>query len=137
MKRNDRRALTAAALSAALFVPLCVFGAPALARTAASAGEYGSQYQYRVSVCHRTHSKKHPWQRITISQAALKAHLKHGDVVGTTCPTTAAANTKHHGKPTTTPTTTTTATTSTSPGKGHGNGGGNGNGNGNGKGHNK
>ena len=62
-----------------------------------------SQYPKKVTVCHRTHSKKHPWVKISISTHALKAHLRHGDfVVDAThpCPppTTASAKNKHHGK---------------------------------------
>jgi hypothetical protein len=98
-------------VSAALLVPLAVYGAPALAKSAASAshqygsscgqygssgGQYGSsgdqygsshgQYgsscrQYRVTLCHRTHSKKHPWRLITVSNRAVKAHLRHGDTL--------------------------------------------------------
>jgi len=61
-----------------------------------------SQYPKKVTVCHRTHSKKHPWVKIRISRHALKAHLRHGDfVVDDTrpCPpaTAASAKKKHHG----------------------------------------
>ena len=75
----------AVAVSAALLVPLAVFGAPALARSGAAASEYGSgssQYQYRVPMCHRTGSKKHPAHTITVSSAAVAAHLRHGDHLG-------------------------------------------------------
>ena len=88
-------------VSAALLVPLAVYGAPAIAKSASSAshqyksscgqygssgGQYGSsgsQYgssckQYRVQICHRTYSKKHPWVKITVSNSALKVHLRHG-----------------------------------------------------------
>ncbi len=121
------------AVSAALLVPLAVYGAPAIAKSASSAshqysactqygssggqygssgGQYGSsggQYgsackQYRVQICHRTHSKKHPWHLITVSSKALKAHLRHGDTTPP-CSTLPAAKTKHgkhhgdgHGK---------------------------------------
>ena len=106
-------------VSAALLVPLAVYGAPAIAKSASSAshqyksscGQYGSsgsQYgssckQYRVQICHRTHSKKHPWVKITVSNRALKAHLRHGDTLPP-CSTQPAAKTKHgkghgHGKP--------------------------------------
>ena len=120
-------------VSAALLVPLSVYGAPAIAKSASSAshqyksscgqygssggqygssgGQYGSsgsQYgssckQYRVQICHRTHSKKHPWVKITVSNRALKAHLRHGDTLPP-CSTQPAAKTKHgkghgHGKP--------------------------------------
>src|SRR2546423_1149529 len=61
-----------------------------------------SQYPKKVTVCHRTHSKKHPWVKIRISRHALKAHLRHGDfMVDDThpCPpaTAASAKKKHHG----------------------------------------
>lgn len=111
-------------VSAALLVPLAVYGAPAIAKSASSAshqyksscgqygssgGQYGSsgsQYgssckQYRVQICHRTHSKKHPWVKITVSNRALKAHLRHGDTLPP-CSTEPAAKKKHgkgHGKP--------------------------------------
>jgi len=106
-----------AAVSAALLVPLAVYGAPAIAKSASSAshqyraacgqygssgGQYGSsggQYgssckQYRVQICHRTHSKKHPWHLITVSSKAVKAHLRHGDTLPP-CSTQPAAKQKH------------------------------------------
>lgn len=112
------------AVSAALLVPLAVYGAPAIAKSASSAsheyraacgqygssgGEYGSsggqygssdgQYgsscrQYRVQICHHTHSWKHPWVAITVSSKALKAHLRHGDTFPP-CSTQPAAKGKH------------------------------------------
>jgi len=64
-----------------------------------------SQYPKKVTVCHRTHSKKHPWVKIRISSRALKAHVGHhqGDFVvdeAHPCPpaNTASAKNKHHGK---------------------------------------
>ena len=113
-----------AVVTAALLVPLAVYGAPALAKSASSAsheyrsscgqygssggqygssgGQYGSsggQYgsscrQYRVQICHRTHSWKHPWRLITVSNRALKAHLRHGDTLPP-CSTQPAAKPKH------------------------------------------
>ena len=107
-------------VSAALLVPLAVYGAPAIAKSASSAshqysscGQYGSSgdqygssssqyqygsacHQYRVTICHRTHSKKHPWRLITVSSRALKAHLRHGDTLPP-CSTQPAAK-KKHGK---------------------------------------
>jgi hypothetical protein len=99
----------AAAVSAAFLVPLLVLGGPALAKSAASASEYeyggSSQYQYKVPICHHTHSKKHPWVQISVGAPAVKAHLRHHDLLGP-CPTTptSAAPTSHgksgdkHGK---------------------------------------
>ena len=110
------------------------------------------QYQYgKVTVCHKTGSKKHPFQTISISQNALNAHLKHGDTPGA-CPTTPPAQNgkdkgkgdgnKGKGKDDNNGTTTTTAPTTTTPtnggdkGNGNGNNGNNGD-HGNGKGHGK
>jgi hypothetical protein len=81
------RVMAAVAVSAALLVPLAVFGAPALARSGAAAVEYqygsgSSQYQYRVMICHLTGSRKHPGHTITVSSAAVRAHLRHGDHLG-------------------------------------------------------
>jgi hypothetical protein len=131
-RRLNRRLVGAAAVSAGLLVPLAVFGAPALARTA-SDGTAAAQYQYKVTVCHRTHSKKHPYVKISISIAAWNhAHSHHaGDILlgpspqAGSCPTTAPAAPTTHGNSGT-----------------HGNNGNNGNhGNGNngsnGKGHGK
>ena len=73
------------AVTAALLVPLAIFGAPALARSGAAASEYGSgssQYQYRVTICHLTGSKKHPGHTITVSSKSVSAHLRHGDHLG-------------------------------------------------------
>jgi hypothetical protein len=40
------------------------------------------QYPEKVTICHRTGSKKNPFVTIRVSQNALKAHLKHGDARG-------------------------------------------------------
>lgn len=130
--RPTGRIAALALVTAAVIVPLGVFGAPALARTASAVSQYGrsssSQYQYKVAICHHTHSKKHPWHVITVSNKAVAKHmLRHGDTLAP-CPTT----------PPTAPT----------HGHGHGNGKGDdnsqgsstngpGNSNGHGKGHDK
>lgn len=134
-----------AVVSAALLVPLAVYGAPAIAKSASSAshqyraacgqygssgGQYGSsgdqygssgdeygssdeqgdddqgessehQYgssclQYRVQICHHTHSWKHPWRAITVSSRSLKAHLRHRDTLPP-C-STEPGHTWKHGK---------------------------------------
>ncbi len=33
----------------------------------------------KVTICHRTHSERNPWVKITISERALDAHERHGD----------------------------------------------------------
>jgi hypothetical protein len=42
------------------------------------------QYQYdkKVTICHRTGSKKHPFVTIRVSKRAVRAHLPHGDTLG-------------------------------------------------------
>jgi hypothetical protein len=74
-----RKLFGALAVSAALLVPLAVVGGPALAQ---STGAASAQYQYRVQICHLTRSKKHPAHTITVSSAAVAAHLRHGDHLG-------------------------------------------------------
>jgi hypothetical protein len=95
--RINSRSAALAAVSAAVLVPLGVFGAPALARSAAAASqyEYGSgATQYKVAICHHTHSKKHPWHVINVSSSAVKAHMKHGDTLAP-CPAPPPAQPKH------------------------------------------
>src|SRR6476661_1146517 len=99
------------AVTAALLVPLSIFGGPAFAGGASTAS---SQYQYRVTICHLTGSKKHPGHTITVSSKAVAAHLRHGDHLNA-CTGTEKPRPKKHT------TTTTTITTASSPvhGKGH------------------
>jgi cytoskeletal protein RodZ len=44
----------------------------------------------KVTICHRTHSKKKPYVKIRVSVNALTAHLRHGDILAGAgpCPTT-------------------------------------------------
>ena len=44
----------------------------------------------KVTICHRTGSKKKPYRKITVSKNALKAHLRHGDILAGAgaCPST-------------------------------------------------
>ena len=41
-----------------------------------------SQYEKKVTICHRTHSKKKPFHTIRVSRNAVPAHLRHGDALG-------------------------------------------------------
>lgn len=146
---NSARRLGAGlAVTAALLVPLAVFGGPALAKSADSASQYqyssGSQYQYRIQICHKTGSRKHPAHTIWISSAAWKAHMRHGDHLGP-CGTGETPQPKlhghgsshqghdssHHGQAPTTPPT----GTGSNPGQGHGGDNGNGHGDAGGNGH--
>jgi hypothetical protein len=65
-------------LVAAMLASLAVVGSAALGKSQPSA----AQYQYKVLVCHRTKSKKKPFHTISVSAAAVPAHLKHGDTLG-------------------------------------------------------
>jgi hypothetical protein len=119
------RVAATAIVSAGLLVPLAVFGGTGLAQTGSPA-----QAQYKITICHHTHSKKHPTVTISISNKAWKAHQRHGDTMG---PCAAAASAKHnngkakgHSK---------NPPTNQSQGNGQNNG--QGNGQGQGKGHGK
>jgi hypothetical protein len=70
----------AAGLGAAFAVAALgpVAGAVSPTGDAASA----KQYEDKVTICHRTGSKKNPFRTIRVSRNALKAHLKHGDALG-------------------------------------------------------
>ena len=85
----------------------------------------------KVAICHRTGSKKKPFHTITVAVPAVRAHLKHGDVLGPCTVATVAAMKKHGrgaAKHTTTTTTTTTSTTAQNTSAAHGNSGAHGNG---------
>src|SRR5512133_855287 len=119
------RVAATAIVSAGLLVPLAVFGGTGLAQTGSPA-----QAQYKITICHHTHSKKHPTVTISISNKAWKAHQRHGDTMGACA---AAASAKHnngkakgHSK---------TPPTNQSQNNGQGNG--QGNGQAQGKGHGK
>jgi hypothetical protein len=87
-RRPRRMRLAAAAVvSAGLLVPLAAFGA-------SSNGQSPSAAQYKITICHHTHSKKHPTVTISISNKAWPAHQRHGDTLGA-C---AASSKSNHGK---------------------------------------
>jgi hypothetical protein len=56
-----------------------------------------SKSNQKVTICHHTGSKKHPFHPITVNEHALAAHTGHGDTVGR-CPAITAPAAKH-GKP--------------------------------------
>jgi hypothetical protein len=65
-------AITALAVGASFAAAVSSSGSPAAV----------SQYGNKVTICHHTHSTKHPFVTITVSRNALPAHLRHGDTVG-------------------------------------------------------
>jgi uncharacterized membrane protein YgcG len=94
-RKQRLRLAAAAAISAGLLVPLAAFSG------AGFASPSSAQYQYKITICHHTHSTKNPWVTIRVSNTAWKAHLKHHDTMGP-CPP----------KPPSSPVTTTTTATS-------------------------
>jgi ABC-type sugar transport system substrate-binding protein len=122
---RGRIALAGAVLAVALPVAALMSGV-GFAKDSISSSAYG-QYGKKVTICHHTHSKKHPWVTITVSSSALAAHKKHGDDLTGPCPASAAKvkaakakadKAKHHGKPSTPP----GNSSAPNPGQGHGNG---------------
>jgi hypothetical protein len=82
------RLLVAALVSVGLLVPLAALGAGTSGQTASAA-------QYKITICHHTHSKKHPMVTIRISNKAWPAHQRHGDTMGA-CTTAKAKHGKSH-----------------------------------------
>ncbi|HEU5363090.1 MAG TPA: hypothetical protein VFU56_07085 [Gaiellaceae bacterium] len=82
----------------------------------------------RVVICHLTHSKKHPSHTITVSQHALRAHLKHGDTLGACVQGAEAHGKKGHGKGNAKHDATTTGASKPEHDAGHGHGAGHGKG---------
>jgi len=123
---SHRGRWTAATLVLALSALISLGLVSGIGVAAGSSGAAQYQYGHRVTICHLTHSKKHPQVTITVAQAALRAHLRHGDTVGACVASTTAApqNTKSAAHPdsTSTPGSTTNAGAKTST---HGNGNGN------------
>jgi hypothetical protein len=117
--------VAATAVSGALLLPLAVFAGTGFAKSSSAA-----QYQYKITICHHTHSAKNPLVTISVSVNAWPAHKRHGDTIGACVPPAA---------------TTTVASPNGNEGKnrGHGNSanhdddGGHGNSGGHGEGHDK
>lgn len=81
-KRYARRAWLG--IAAGVATAFAVGGLGPVASAVSPLGESAAakQYEDKVTICHRTGSKKKPFHTIRVSRNALKAHLKHGDVLG-------------------------------------------------------
>jgi hypothetical protein len=76
-----RVALGVAAGLGAVFT-VAALGPVAAAVSPAGQAAADKQYADKVTICHRTGSKKKPFHTIRVSRNALKAHLRHGDSLG-------------------------------------------------------
>jgi hypothetical protein len=96
-RRWGIRALVAGGAAALAFAALTSVGAAVSPLGSPAASD---QYPKKVTICHRTHSKKHPFVTIRVSRNALKAHLRHGDTIGpcSTAPITVCHKGKHAAK---------------------------------------
>jgi hypothetical protein len=119
MRKKTQRFRFAAAgmMTGALLVPLAVFGGTGAAKSSSAA-----EYQYKITICHHTHSTKNPSVTISVSLNAWPAHKKHGDTMGA-CPPKVPLTTTTHG--------------ASSNGKSNGNSGNHGNSSSHGNGHSK
>ena len=71
------RGLVVAGVSLASLSALSVLAGASWAAVSSSSANQ-NQYGGKAVICHHTHSKTNPWVTITVSQAALKAHLRQG-----------------------------------------------------------
>jgi hypothetical protein len=78
MRGARKRLTTGLLLMPVMAVFLVLAGTSAFGKPKPSA----AQYQYKVTICHKTGSKKKPAHAITVSSRAVAAHLAHGDTLG-------------------------------------------------------
>ena len=95
MRRRTQRVrlATAAVVTGALLVPLAVFTGAGFAKSPSAA-----QYQYKITICHHTHSTEHPMVTISVSVRAWPAHQRHHDTMGA-CPPPPATTTTTTNSP--------------------------------------
>ena len=78
MARRLSRASVALGVAALAFAALVSVSA---AVSPSGAPAVSAPYPKKVTLCHKTGSKKNPFRTIRVSRNAVKAHLKHGDSV--------------------------------------------------------
>ena len=74
-------------LRAALAAGIIALVFAALASVCAAVSPSGTpaateQYAGKVTICHRTKSRKNPYRTIRVARSAVRAHLRHGDKRG-------------------------------------------------------
>ena len=84
--RKFPRIAAAAALAVCTVVALSALGGVGFAQNGGNAGQY--QYGAKVTICHKGKNT------ITVGKAAVPAHLRHGDVIGTCANAKKAAKAK-------------------------------------------
>jgi hypothetical protein len=77
--RLPLRAALAGGVIALVFAVLATVGAAVSPSGTPAATE---QYGQKVTICHRTKSKKNPYRTIRVAPSAVRAHLRHGDKRG-------------------------------------------------------
>jgi hypothetical protein len=73
------RAALAGGVIALAFAALASVGAAVSPSGTPAATE---QYGGKVTICHRTNSRKNPYRTIRVARSAVRAHLRHGDKRG-------------------------------------------------------
>lgn len=79
-RRGIRIGLAASATAVGFALAASIGGAVSPAGSHASSHQY--QYGKKVTICHRTGSKRHPFVTIRVARSAVPAHLRHGDRLG-------------------------------------------------------
>lgn len=81
--RNRFVPRTTLGIAAGVAAAVAVAGSVAAAGLPSGAPAVASQYEKKVTICHRTGPKRSPkFHTIRVSRNAVPAHLRHGDVVG-------------------------------------------------------